>query len=174
MDQLESYFERLELLAFFSGFPLVYLLVSLLTGRQNEGSSWLKGKMKLLPYAYALVGILYVGYVLKELYPDYSWEHIRSSTHHSYLKIWAASSILFWIPFFSKRTHFSLMHSLVFMYLLLKDIFSYIFVSNVDRYSLKNDMNVYTDSLLLNTGAFLLILITVFIIHYFKRSTSRV
>jgi hypothetical protein len=173
MDQLESYFERLELLGFFSGFPLVYLFVSLLGGKRNDGTRSAK-TVKLLPYAYALVGLLYFGYILRELYPDYSSGHISSSIQHPFLKIWAVSSLLFWIPFFSKRTYLSLMHSLVFMYLLLKDIFRYTFLSNMERYSLKNDMNVYTDSLLLNAGAFLVILLVVFIFRRFNRSESTV
>ncbi len=168
---LESYFEKLELIGFFSAYPLIYALVHVVSGYQTN--ELIKKRLTAaLPYAYALVGLLYLGYQLKNLYPDYSFSNITSSIYYPFLKIWAIISLIFWIPFFSRKPVFSLIHSLLFMYLLCRDILSNAFSSNSDRNIIRNDMKVYTDSLLLNAGAFLVILLlTYFIIRIRKRKS---
>jgi len=161
---LESYFERLELIGFFAAYPLVYALINVIAGNKEKGAIQYRLR-SLLPFGYALTGLLYLGFLARNLYPDYSLSHIRSSFYHPYLKIWALSSILFSIPFLFKRPVISLLHSLVFMYLLVKDIFNYSVSSNSDVNIIRNDMKLYADSFLLNCGAF----IVVFLIFYLFR-----
>src|SRR5689334_20796499 len=149
---LESYFERLELIGFFAAYPLVYALVNVIAGNKEKGT-FQYSLRSLLPFAYALTGLLYLGFLARNLYPDYSLSHIRSSVYHPYLKVWALLSVLFWIPFLSKRPILSLLHSFVFMYLLVRDIFNYAFSGNRDVNIIRNDMKLYADSFLLNCGA---------------------
>jgi hypothetical protein len=122
-----------------------------------------------LPFAYALVGTLYLAFQLKKLAPDYSIEHINSLIQQPYLIIWALLSIFFWIPALGKKTVISLFHSLVFFSFLVRDLFMQLFDPSRDRNILNNDMKVYVSSLILNLGAFVLIILLYFIFTYYKK-----
>ncbi len=163
-----AYLQQLEMMAFFSAYPLVYAIVNVLSGNsKNEQFARLPS---LLPYAYALVGVLYFGLQLKNLYPDYTIGNVRSSVQQPFLTIWALLSILFFIPALAKNPLLSLLHSFVFFFFLIRDIFLSLFSSNTDKNILKNEMKVYTDSLLLNLGAFAFIVLLFFL---FKRHKKR-
>ena len=163
-DNFFSYLQQLELMAFFSGYPLLYAIINVFAGNSNR--EVLKKLPSILPYAYALVGSLFLGLQLKNLYPDYSFENIRLSVQQPILQIWALLSLLFWIPALAKKPVFSLLHSFVFFFFLLKDLLSHLFESATDKNILRNDMKVYTDSLLLNLGA-LIVLATIYLIVWF-------
>lgn len=158
-----AYLEQLELMAFFSGYALLYLLVSYM-GSYLKASGRLKTDLvSLLPLAYALVGVLYLGLQLKNLYPDYSLEHIRSSTQAPYLKIWGLLSILFLLPTLRRKPVLSILHSLVFFYFIVKDLFLYLFKSS-EKDTIRNDMNIYTNSLLVNGAAIIFVIILYFLL----------
>ncbi len=166
-DDFLSYLERLELMAFFSAYPLVYAIVYVVTG--NSKRQTVKTLPSFLPYAYALVGLLYLGLQLKNLYPDYSFENIRLSVQQPYLKTWALFSLLFWIPALAKKPILSLLHSLVFFFFLLRDLFLQSSVLSADKNIVRNDMKIYTDSLLLNLGALILVILISLLIGRLKR-----
>ena len=69
--------ERLELMAFFSGYPLLYAVILFIGGNQQVKNNVQSRIVSLLPFAYALVGTLYMGLQLNNLYPDYSIENIK-------------------------------------------------------------------------------------------------
>lgn len=147
------YIERLELIAFFAGYPLIFFAVRVI-------AAWLHAKgitriniAALLPVAYAIVGLLYLGLQLKNLYPDYSFENIKLATADPYLKTWALLSLLFFIPFLAKKPMLSLLHSLVFFYFVVKDFFRHFFLP-ADNNFLQNDMHMYSRSLLINLAVF--------------------
>ncbi len=166
-NDLVVYIERLQLMAFFSGYPLIYALVNVLaTERSRQPNAFVNRLVMLLPFAYALTGVLFLGFAVKNLYPDYSVENI--SEQFTYIKIWAIFSVLFWIPAFSKKPVFSLLHSLIFFFILLRDLFMYM-TSYIGMDMIKNDMRVYTDSLLLNTGTLTVIVILYFIIRKYRK-----
>lgn len=165
----DAYLEKLELIAFFAGFPMIYAIIVLVAGSLNN-PLYKNRVTSLLPYSYAFVGLLYMGYFLRNLYPDYSFSHINASVFHPLLKIWAFLSLLFWIPLFNRKTIFSLIHSLVFFFLIAKDIIAYRFLSENDPYIIKNQMKVYTDSLLLNAAAFIVILLISVTIRRLRKS----
>jgi hypothetical protein len=142
-----AYLQQLELMAFFSAYPLVYAIVNVLTGHSKK--EIFARFPSLLPYAYALVGVLYLGLQLKNLYPDYSLENIISSVQQPLLTIWALLALLFWIPALAKKPLISLLHSFVFFFFLLKEIFSPLFSPDTDKNILKNEMKVYTSGHLL-------------------------
>ena len=108
----------------------------------------------LLPFAYALVGTLYLGLQLKNLFPDYSLRHIKQSVQIPGLVFWGLSAVLFWIPFFKKRKVLSLLHSLVVFFILVKDAFNQLSAPDAGTDVLSNDMHVYTDSMLLINHCF--------------------
>jgi hypothetical protein len=156
-DSFFIYLEQLELLLFFSAYPLIYLFIRAIAETGPAKKIFKKNISTLLPYAYALVGILYLGFLLKSFYPDYSFSHISASTKIPALKIWGLLSILFFIPVFAKKPVYSLLHSLVFLFFILRDLYLYLF-KTVDKSVLKNDMNLYSYSILLNIAAFLLVI----------------
>ena len=117
----------------------------------------------LLPFSYALLGTLYLGLQLKNLYPDYSLENMKLTMQDPYLKIWGLLVMLFWIPALRKKPVLSLLHSLVFFFFLIRDLFLNFFHST-DKNVLRNDMKIYTDSLLLNACAFSAIILIYFLI----------
>lgn len=157
-DSFFIYLEQLELLLFFSGYPLIYLLISTIAETGLAEKAFKKNISALLSYAYAIVGILYLGFLLRSFYPDYSLRHINATTQMPALKIWGLLSILFFIPSVAKKPVYSLLHSLVFFFFICRDLYFYVFAT-LDKLVLKNDMNLFTYSLLINLSTFLFVLI---------------
>jgi hypothetical protein len=164
-----AYLQQLEVMAFFSGYPLLYTVTLFIAGNQQSRTSIKNRIVSLLPFAYALVGTLYLGLQLKNLYPDYSFENVKLAMQQPYLIIWGLLSILFWLPALAKKPVFSLLHSFVFFSLLLRDLFLQLFASVSDKNILRNEMKVYTDSLLLNLGAFSFIVLISFLFNRYKK-----
>ena len=161
-NTLFAYLQQLELMVFFSGYPLLYAFITFLASNKKSENSFKARMASLLPYGYALTGTLYLGLQLKNLYLSYIAKNVTYVIYHPYLMVWAFFSILFWIPALSKRKELSLLHSLVFFFFLVKDIVLQ-FASATDTGMLRNDMRIYTTSLLINTGTFLLIILLFFI-----------
>lgn len=157
-DSFFIYLEQLELLLFFSGYPLIYLLITAIAETGHIKKVIKTDISTLLPYAYAVAGILYLGFLLKSLYPDYSFSHISTITRMPVLKIWGLLTIVFFIPAIAKKPAYSLLHSLFFFFFICKDLYFYAFAT-LDKSVLKNDMNLFTWSLLINLVTFLFVLI---------------
>jgi hypothetical protein len=166
------YLNRLELIAFFSGYPLIYTVTFFIAGTKQFNNNFKNRVVPLLPFAYALVGTCYLGLQLKKLYPDYSFENIVYITQQPYLMIWGLLSILFWIPALAKKTVLSLLHSLVFFFLLAMDIFSQS-SAGTDNDTIRNDMRIYTVSLLLNITAIAFVVLISFLHARYKKAIYR-
>lgn len=166
------YLQQLEMMAFFSGYPLLYAFIFFILGNKQSKPDFNKKIASLLPLAYALVGTLYLGLQLKNLYPDYSFENIKLSMQQPLLVIWGLLSIFFWIPVLGKKPFFSLIHSLVFFFFLVRDLFLQSSTSSPDKNIIRNDMKIYTDSLLLNIGAFAFIVLLFFLFTFYKKRFS--
>lgn len=171
-NEMISYLQQLELLAFFSGYPFVYAVVAFLKSTAKSRSSIKTSAFILLPFAYAIVGILYAGLQIKNLYPDYSVKHIVSEIQIPFFAGWALLSLVFWVPFFSKKPIISLLHSLVFFYLIVKNFYSQLTSPEPDKHILGNFMKVYSDSLLLNTIILILLLIFYYSTRFLRRKSS--
>lgn len=165
MDNLSAYLERLELIAFFSGFPLLYAFVLFLAGPAGNRSPFKQRVYSLLPYGYALAGLSYLGFALNNWYPNYSPGFIWNDMQMPFLKTWAFLSILFFIPALAKKPIFCLIHSLPFFYLVIRDLFG----RGGDAHVVSNDMKLYTDSLLIQTGALLALFIIVVIYRHLRQ-----
>ena len=164
-----AYLQQLELTAFFSGYPLIYFIVLFIAGSKPPHNNFRNKIVSLLPFAYALVGTLYLGLQLKNLYPNYSFENIKLSIQLPWLIGWALLSLLFWVPALGKKTWISLLHSLVFFLILVKDFFMQISRSSGDKDMVKNDMRLYTYSLLINLAAIAFLIMVSFTFTYFKK-----
>jgi len=168
-----AYLQQLELMAFFSGYPLLYAIILLMAGNQSSKNKVRDRVVPLLPFSYALVGTLYFGLQLKNLYPDYSFENIKLSMQLPWLVGWGLLSTLFWIPVLARKPVWSLAHSLIFFFFLTRDLFIHAFQSSADKNVVRNDMKIYTDSILLNLGSlFLVTLISMLIAHLKKHERS--
>ncbi len=152
-----TFLEKLETLAFFAGFPLIFALVHVIVNQQKKTSHPASILIKSLPLAYALTGLLFIGLQIRNLYPGFSSAAIRDFLNGHWSRLWAVSAILFWIPLLHKKPAWCLLHSLVFFFLLVKDFFT------GDKDVIRNNMQVYTDSLILNA----ITLVSVFIIYLF-------
>jgi len=164
-----AYLQRLELIAFFSGYPLIYVITQLIAGNQTIRNLFKINPALLLSFAYTLVGTLFLGLQLRNLYPEYSIAHLKEVIQQPYLVAWALLSLLFWIPMLAKKPVLSLLHSLVFFFLFAKDLFLQLTLPSADKNILRNNMKLYTESLLLNAGAFLLILLFSLLLFRLKR-----
>ena len=163
-----AYLQQLELMTFFSGYPLLYTLILFIAGNKKPLNNFRNRMIKILPFSYALVGTLYLGLELKNLYLSYSLGNVKQIMLHPYLMIWGLLSILFWIPAISKKKELSLIHSLVFFFFLVKDVILQL-GSSADKYMLGNDIRIYTISLLLNLGAFFFLLLLSFLLFQNKK-----
>ena len=168
MNDLLSLAERLEMIAFFAGYPLVFYAIYFFAGKMLQRPVYKNKLIYLFPLTYALLGTLYWGLQLRNWYPDYQIKNIVSNTFYIYSKIWALLAIIFWIPFFFKRPFLSVIHSLFFFFLLLRDIFSQLLVHDQDIYTLRNEMKIYTVSLLLNLFALFVVSPFYLLIGYIK------
>jgi hypothetical protein len=164
------YLERLEMIGFFSAYPLVYAIIHVIIG--NSKRQLHKKIPTLLPYAYALVGTLYLGLQLKNLSPDFSFENIKLSVQEPILKSWALLSILFWIPAVGRNLVFTLLHSLIFFIFLVRDLLLQLSSSSADKNVVRNDMKLYTDSILLNLGALAFIILISYLHTRYKKRLS--
>ncbi|MDB5275943.1 MAG: hypothetical protein JWR61_898 [Ferruginibacter sp.] len=167
-----AYLQQLELLGFFTGYPLLYAATLFIAGNQPVKNNLKSRVVSLLPFAYALVGTLYLGLQLKNLYPHYSFENVRLSIQHPWLTGWAILAVLFWIPFLAKKKVLSLFHSLVFFFLFVSDLLSNLKQPSSGAAAIRNDMKIYTGSLLFNLSAFALVVCLFFIANYFKRKSQ--
>ena len=116
--------------------------------------------ISILPFSYALVGTLYIGFQLMNLYPDYSIDNVTRHIQLPYLCLWGLLSILFWIPAIAKIHSISLLHGLVFFFIIGKDIFLELTGKLKDHHLVRNEMIVYTTSIALNFAAFILVLVS--------------
>ena len=164
-ESLLAYIQRLELIAFFAGYPLVYSMVHFITNLRSGNASRRLGKpVALMPYAYALTATLFLGLVFREMTTNHQENSDLSSFPIHYLRLWGILATVFWIPALSRRPVYSLLHSMVFFVLWLLDIIKGMIAAN-GKEIVGNDMKIYTDSLILNSICFGLVLA----FNYFQR-----
>ncbi len=160
-----AYIQELELIAFFSGFPLIYVVILFASGCFNLKQDFKDRLKQLLSFGYALVGTLYLGLIVRNLYPGYSLETIQNP----YLTGWGILAVFFWIPALSKKTMISLMHSLVIFSLLVKNQLMQLISNSPDINMVRNNMKIYNISLILNLGTFSCLLLLTFVLNNFKK-----
>jgi hypothetical protein len=169
-DSFFKYIQQLETFAFFSGYPIVYAIAAFIRG--NKLTTGIRNTIFILtPFAYAIVGVLYLGLQLKKYYPNYSLAHLVQEIQNPFLTVWAFSSLLFWMPALNKRPIISLLHSLVFFFVIAKNFYTQIRASESDNNIIKNYIRVYSDSILLNSGVLISLLIIYLTIRRIKKKS---
>jgi hypothetical protein len=171
LESFFSYTEWIELETFFSGYLLVYAIIHLVASKPPLTNFARARLLPKLPLAYALAGTLYLGLQLKNVYPDYTIGHITASVQLPFLKIWALLSLLCWIPVFHKKPAFSVLHSSVFFFLMLKSLYLHLFTSAVDNDMARNSMKIYSVSIILNLVTLILVAL-ISLLPAFSKKTS--
>lgn len=163
-----AYLQQLEMLVFFSGYPLVYLLMNSIGSMKAVQEKTKKRLLSVLPYAYALTGTLFLGFELKNAFPDFAIGHILQRIQNPFLFCWSLLSLIFWIPLFSRIRVLSFLHSLIFFFLVISDILKQNAISFTDNSLAKNNMKIYTISLVLN----LFLLMVVYFLSFLIKPNS--
>ena len=171
-DSFFDYLHRLELIAFFSGYPLLYATVLLISGNRRQRNNIKQTLVSSLSYSYALIATLYVGFELSNILPNYSINNLKHFAPHPLFVAWGMLAIFFWIPVFVKRPFLTFLHSLVFFFLLVQDLFFAEAVSPGSRETIRNDMKLYTASMLLNCVAFITVALIYFLFRWLKVSVK--
>lgn len=142
----------MEILAFFSGYPLVYVIVK--TSFQSPViSASVKGRMQwALPFSYAIMGLLFVGLELKNNYADLHIQILWSHILNPLIYFWGLISLSFFHPYFRRAPQWSFYHSLFFLFLMLQNIFLEVNNQLVNGDNLHNSLKIYSISLLLNAA----------------------
>ncbi len=157
-NNLFAYLDLMMMLVFFSGYPLIYLFIRVIAGLKPVEEFLDKNYSFLLPYSYALTGLLYTGLLLNNLFPLHSIDKFKSTFELSFLQIWAFTSLLFLISYFNRKPLISLFHSLVFFFFIIRNLALYIAGSTAIEV-IKNDIRVYSYSILINLTSFIVIVI---------------
>jgi hypothetical protein len=158
-DSFAIYIEQLELLTFFSGYPLLYSIVQFIyRGPAGNTTSFSESLKKSLTPAYALSATLFLGLVLKEYYSDSTNKMFAHSSFMVILRIWGILAVLFWIPALGKRPVYALLHSLPFFFLFGRDLLTGITAGSGNDF-IRNDMKIYTISFLINLITLLLLIL---------------
>src|SRR5690242_8173809 len=101
-ESLARYIDWVELETFFSGYLLVFSIFYLLS-RNGRFENYVHSKiLPRLPIAYAFVGVLYVGLLIKDSSPGFDLELVFSAGY-PFFKILGILAILFWIPLIRKN-----------------------------------------------------------------------
>lgn len=164
------YLENLGVIAFFSGYSFLFLLIySLRSFFEGKKQYWSLVE-KSIPIGYALTGLFFIGYQCKKAAPEYRFHDIVPAINGHWLFWWACLSLLFFISFFARKTILSFLHSLVFFIVIARDILGYIFRST-DVSFVQNDLSLLLKSIVFQTIVFLLVLGIQF---FLQRRTSRI
>lgn len=120
MNDFFIYIERLEFIAFFTGVPLLGIIIFFVIGKRERGMVLLH---TILPITYAMLSVLYLGMKMYQHGLNMGDWLLQGSLLHILLKGWAISASLFFIPAFRKRwkgvSHY---HALVFYGIMLNDL----------------------------------------------------
>lgn len=155
MNDFFIFLEKLELIAFFGGFPLVYFLVYFISTDFSFGKNWLIQLPKRLPVAYAFTTLLFVGMKLDQWIRSHG-AAIDFRSYLFYFQAWAFLGLLFFSIFFRRKPHYTLLHSVPFISLLIFDFYTY-YKGYLQVEMLHNEMRLYGLGTILNIISVLIV-----------------
>lgn len=145
-----SFIQRYELILFFAGYPLLYTLISSLPKQRMS-----------LPVAYAMAGTFFLLFLF--------WKANRpGSLVIIALRYWGVLAMLFWIPGLRKLRLWSLLHSLVFFAIMVRDMVGAL-SAPYGRETVGGDMRIFSISFFLYALLFVLVRLAVFIRRTIQR-----
>ena len=149
---LFSYFEKLELIAFFSAFPMFYVLVHFVSNDLNIKKRWVANMPKTMPLTYAIITLLYLGMKIHQMFEVHSL-NLDWGNMLAYFKIWVVLGLLFFLPYFREKKSWSLLHSLPFTIIILVD-FARFYNHQVSQDYIHNEMRLYFTSFMIAMSVF--------------------
>lgn len=150
--EMLRYIARLETMAFFAAFIIVYSIVISL-----PQSKLIVRARNLLPATYLAVCILYLGMVIDQLHTQFTLNAILSHFNQSWTHWFALIPLVFFVKKLRKYPIIAAGHSGCFFQYLVVDLYQYS-SHHLNYEVVTNDLKVVLDSFLLN--GVLLILIT--------------
>ncbi|HWB24048.1 MAG TPA: hypothetical protein VG738_01150 [Chitinophagaceae bacterium] len=168
-----AYLHRLEILAFFSAYPLLYAVVFFIAGASPNKNNPGRKAAAMLAVSYAFSGFLYLGLQCKNLSGSNFYGNLTMVMQQPYLTLWALCSMAFFVPALAKRPVLSLLHSLVFFFFVIKDVVSQFFNTAAGSEVVKNDMKMFTDSFLLQCGSLLLMVLIIYLLAFYRKSYAK-
>jgi hypothetical protein len=166
-DEFLGNFEKFELMAFFSGFAIVYLIMN---GIWRSDRIFGMAKGRIFSYGYALTATLFLGYTARKLFMGSGLE-MQFHFYHPFLYLFGLLAVLFWIPALTGRSMPILVHSLVFFSMIPLDIISY-FRGTAGRDQIRNDMNMLSLSIIFNVSTLILVFIFLWLIRKLSQKTG--
>lgn len=148
MNDLNTYIEKLELVTFFSAFPLVYLLIQFIATEFSLNKKWIINLNANITTVYPIISLLYIGMKLNQVYQSHFFA-IDWYEYNTYLKIWSFTAIIFFIPFFKKKKEWTFIHSIPYVLLIVLDIINY-YRNQIGVEVIHNEMRLYFISTILN------------------------
>lgn len=152
---LTAYIQQLEFIAFFAGYPLLFLLVWVGAEAVQNRTSFIHQLKNLLPTGYALTGSLFTVHVIVNMVAEYRFSQQLHLPENIWLTVWALVSLVFWIPQMRTRPMLAPLHSLPFFFLFGREIVLYI-SGKSDPDTLATYMKLYSISMGINAGCLLL------------------
>jgi predicted membrane-bound mannosyltransferase len=146
MKDFFIYIQELELIAFYSSFPLFYFFIQ----TWSPQISGINIKL-LLPRSYAISVLLYLGMKIDQSIGHFDY-YVAAENHTGlvfYLQIFTLSGLLFFFSYFKQRHYWVLLHSVIY-FILLTSYFVKYFFHQIDKSVLQNSMTLYLLGILLH------------------------
>lgn len=147
MMNLFVFLEKLELLAFFSAFPLYYYLVNVVASEFSFQKKWILALPSSITLVYGIITLLYIGMKVNQMFEIHLFK-LEFNNTITYFKIWSSLGVLFFLPAMKVKSKWALFHSIPFTLWIVID-FILFYRSQVSRDIINNEMRLYFTSLLL-------------------------
>lgn len=173
MNDIFSYIDKLELIAFFSGYLIVLTFVSIIA-YNYKSIKWVNGFKSLLSKSYGIIGLLYIGMKAHQYLPTlikYPFSTIQLPL--DLIHILAYFTFIFLFLSIKIGYKISIIHSAIYLCIVLYYTAQYTFYHNLDYSFIHNILNVFIDSLLLNITVLVLAFIFVQLKLYIRNRWLR-
>lgn len=147
MNDFFIYLEKIELIAFYGGFPLFYFVIYFISTELSFRKAWLKKLPQLLPATYAFSTLLFVGMKIDQWIRNHG-AHFNFHNYLFYFQAWAFLGLLFFANYFRTKTVWVILHSIPFVALIIFDFIAY-YQGHLQVELLHNEMRLYTLSTIL-------------------------
>lgn len=124
MQDLFSFFWWIYFCVFFSGYPLIYILLYFTGKRKNMHHAVAEKIFPLLPLAYALVATCFWLLMIFTNRMDFVIQRISSAAPSALVMFYSFSSLIFFLPAFRRKAFWCFLHSLPLFMLPFYYIFS--------------------------------------------------
>lgn len=124
MQDFFSFFWWIYFCVFFSGYPLIYILLYFIGKRKSMHHAVAKRIFPLLPLAYAFVATCFWLLMIFTGRMDFVSQRISSAAPSALIVLYSFSSLLFFLPAFRRKAFWCFLHSLPLFVLPVYYIFS--------------------------------------------------